>query len=484
MRLPTIQEIRLAKARKSLAYFTTYTKPDYLMGWVHREICDALDKFLDDVRAKRSPRLIITMPPRSGKSELVSRRFPAYAFGRFPDLQIIATSYSADLSQRFNRDVQRIIDDEKYQEIFPETTLNGSRVRTDSRGSYIRTSDLFEIVGYSGAYRSCGVGGGITGQGADCLLIDDPVKDRAEANSATVRQSIWDWYTSTAYTRLSPGGGVIVMATRWHLDDLIGRLIENMENGQGDTFTVINYPAIAEHDEIHRRKGEALHPERYSLDQLKKIQKTVGSRDWAALYQQHPVPDGGALFKLEWFRRWTATSLPPEFDHTLMSWDMTFKDSKNSDYVVGQVWGKKGPNFYLLDQVRGQWDFVKTKEMVRVLAHKWPRVVRKLVEDKANGSAVISELKSTVSGFVPITPTESKEARASSVTPYFEAGNVFIPEDTEAPWVPHYVSELLEFPAGSHDDQVDSTTQALNYFRNGSGVILTREQMQQARFRF
>ena len=453
MRLPTIQEIRLAKARKSLAYFTTYTKPDYLMGWVHKEICDMLDEFLEAVKEKKSPRLIITLPPRSGKSELVSRRFPAYSFGRFPDLQIIATSYSSDLSQRFNRDVQRIIDDEKYLEVFPGTTLNGSRVRTDSRGSYIRTSDLFEIVGHAGAYRSCGVGGGITGQGADCLLIDDPVKDRAEANSATVRQSIWDWYTSTAYTRLSPGGGVIVMATRWHLDDLIGRLIENMENGQGDTFTVINYPAIAEHDEIHRRKGEALHPERYSLDQLKKIQKTVGSRDWAALYQQHPVPDGGALFKLEWFRRWTATSLPPEFDHTLMSWDMTFKDSKNSDYVVGQVWGKKGPNFYLLDQVRGQWDFVKTKEMVRVLAHKWPRVVRKLVEDKANGSAVISELKSTVSGFVPITPTESKEARASSVTPYFEAGNVFIPEDSAAPWVPHYVSELLEFPAGSHDDQ-------------------------------
>lgn len=151
MRLPTIQEIRQAKARKSLAYFTTYTKPDYLMGWVHREICAALDDFLQAVADKKSPRLIITMPPRSGKSELVSRRFPAYSFGRFPDLQIIATSYSSDLSQRFNRDVQRIIDDEKYQEIFPETTLNGSRVRTDSRGSYIRTSDLFEIVGHAGA---------------------------------------------------------------------------------------------------------------------------------------------------------------------------------------------------------------------------------------------------------------------------------------------------------------------------------------------
>lgn len=451
MRLPTIQEIRLAKARKGLSYFTLHTKPDYLLGWVHKEICDELDRFLQDVADKKSPRLIITMPPRSGKSELVSRRFPAFALGRNPELQIIATSYSSDLSQRFNRDVQRVIDDEQYFELFPKTKLNNSRVRTDSRGSYIRTSDLFEIVGHAGAYRSCGVGGGITGQGADILIIDDPIKDRAQAASKTIRDSIWDWYTSTAYTRLSPGGGVIVMATRWHTDDLIGRLIQRM--GEGDTFRIVNYPAIAEHDELHRKAGEALHPERYPLSTLLQIKKTIGSRDWEALYQQHPVPDGGALFKLEWFRRWTATSLPPEFDHTLMSWDMTFKDSKNSDYVVGQVWGKKGPNFYLLDQVRGQWDFVKTKEMVRVLAQKWPRVVRKLVEDKANGSAVISELKSTVSGFVPITPTESKEARASSVTPYFEAGNVFIPEDTEAPWVPHYVSELLEFPAGSHDDQ-------------------------------
>lgn len=451
MRLPTIQEIRLAKARKGLSYFTLHTKPDYLLGWVHKEICDELDRFLQDVADKKSPRLIITMPPRSGKSELVSRRFPAFALGRNPELQIIATSYSSDLSQRFNRDVQRVIDDEKYFDLFPNTRLSNSRVRTYSRGSYIRTSDLFEIVGHAGAYRSCGVGGGITGQGADILIIDDPIKDRAQAGSKTIRDSIWDWYTSTAYTRLSPGGGVIVMATRWHTDDLIGRLIQRM--GEGDTFRIVNYPAIAEHDELHRKAGEALHPERYPLSTLLQIQKTIGSRDWEALYQQHPVPDGGALFKLEWFRRWTATSLPPEFDHTLMSWDMTFKDSKNSDYVVGQVWGKKGPNFYLLDQVRGQWDFVKTKEMVRVLAHKWPRVVRKLVEDKANGSAVISELKSTVSGFVPITPTESKEARASSVTPYFEAGNVFIPEDSAAPWVPHYVSELLEFPAGSHDDQ-------------------------------
>ena len=177
-------ELKKRAARQSLAAFTLFTYPSYLMGWAHQEICDTLDKFLDDVAAKKSPRLIITMPPRSGKSEIVSRRFPAYALGRFPDLQIIATSYGADLTQRFNRDVQRIIDDDAYREVFPDTTLSG---KGRSEGSYIRTADLFEVVGHRGAYRSTGVGGGITGQGADILIIDDPVIDRASANSLTVR---------------------------------------------------------------------------------------------------------------------------------------------------------------------------------------------------------------------------------------------------------------------------------------------------------
>lgn len=474
-------ELKRRASRQSLSAFITFTKKDYLLGWVHKEICDKLDKFLEDVQNKKSPRLIICMPPRSGKSEIVSRRFPAYAFGRNPELQIIATSYSSDLSQRFNRDVQRIIDEEAYFEVFPETTLAGKKANAETRGSYIRTSDLFEIVGHTGVYRSAGVGGGITGQGADILLIDDPLKDRAEANSATIRQSIWDWYTSTAYTRLSPGGGVIVMCTRWHLDDLIGRLIENMNTGAGDTFTVINYPAIAEFDEEHRKKGEALHPERYDLTQLLKTQKTIGSKDWNALYQQHPVPDGGAIFKDEWFKFWTPTSLPPKFDTTLISWDMTFKDSKNADYVVGQVWGKKSGCYYLLDQVRGQWDFVKTREMFLQLSAKYPKALRKLVEDKANGSAIISELKKTISGIIPITPRESKESRANAVTPFFEAGNVYFPDKTVFPWVDSLIAEFLSFPAGSHDDCVDSTTQALNYFREHSGLLLDSATMKALR---
>ncbi|MFG6372398.1 MAG: phage terminase large subunit, partial [Turicimonas muris] len=192
-------------------------------------------------------------------------------------------------------------------------------------------------------------------------------------------------------------------------------------------------------------------------------------------------PDGGAIFKDEWFKFWPPTSLPPKFDTTLISWDMTFKDSKNADYVVGQVWGKKSGCYYLLDQVRGQWDFVKTREMFLQLSAKYPKALRKLVEDKANGSAIISELKKTISGIIPITPRESKESRANAVTPFFEAGNVYFPDKTVFPWVDSLIAEFLSFPAGSHDDCVDSTTQALNYFREHSGLLLDSATMKALR---
>lgn len=594
-------ELQKRHARQYLADFTLYTYPTYLMGWFHREVCEALDKFLADVLAKKSPRLILTAPPRHGKSELVSRRFPAFAFGRCPDLQIIATSYGADLAQRFNRDVQRIIDDDTYRTLFPETTLNGRNVRTDSRNAFIRTSDLFEIVNHKGAYRSCGVGGGITGTGADILIIDDPIKDRAEANSPTVRANVYDWYTSTAYTRLSPGGGVIVMNTRWHpikddtpvlttsgwkqhgdlqvgdqvfglegkpvavtkvwppvmctakavtrtetivcgdthlwpvkssigdnyanqqtselikaggayilphergvtfayaepeecgwgrcittsapdgiylvgktlmpthnCFDLAGQLIDKMNAEDGDKWQVINYPAIAEHDEPHRKAGEPLHADRYPLEALERIRAAVGERDWAALYQQHPVPDGGGLFKEQWIQYYRQADLPSKFDKLVTSWDMTFKDGAGSDYVVGQVWGRAGAKFYLLDQVRGQMDFVKTKAAFVSLAEKWPHAVRKLVEDKANGPAIISELRDKVAGIIPITPKESKEARAYAVSTLWEAHNVYIPDPQETKWVGRdFVPELLSFPAGAHDDQVDAMTQALSDLKVG-----------------
>lgn len=212
--------IRRELARQTLAGFTLYTYPGYQMGWVHEEICQKLDQFLEDVKNKKSPRLMIMAPPRSGKSEIISRRFPAYTFGKYPDMSIIGTSYAADLSSRNNRDVQRVMDSEEYHNVFPNTNLFGKNIRIVGNGAYLRNSDIFEIVGHAGTYRSAGVGGGITGMGGNILIVDDPLKDRAEADSPTIRQKIYDWYTSTLYTRLAPGGGILIIMTRLHTDDL------------------------------------------------------------------------------------------------------------------------------------------------------------------------------------------------------------------------------------------------------------------------
>lgn len=464
------EQLRRA-AQNSLKDFILYNNDDYMMGWVHEEICETLDQFYEDVKAKKSPRIIICLPPRSGKSEIISRNFPAYLFGRDPNLNIISASYSGDLASRFNLDVQRIIDSDNYKKIFPDTFLGGK-----SYPQYKKTDSLFEIVNHKGSYRSAGVGGGVTGMGCDILIIDDPFKDRADANSPTIREKTYDWYKSTAYTRLSDGGGVIILQTRWHIADLAGQLISKMHSDEkADQFKVIEYQAIAEHDEKHRKKGEALHPERYSLAKLEAIRQTLGAYEWAALYQQHPVPKEGATFKLDNFRRYNEKNIPVSFDRILGSWDMTFKDKKDNDFVVGQVWGKKGADFYLLDQVRGQWDFVKTLQVFIQLAKKWKRCHGWLIEDKANGSAIISTLKKHISGLKPINPTESKIARAEAISIYIETGNVYIPEN--APYIADLEDEIINFPAVDHDDQIDCMTQALNYFRENAPLQISENNL-------
>ena len=495
MGLPSIDhgELVLELARHWLGAFVLATMPDYDMGWVHERVCDELEDFLLAVIEKKSPRLMITMPPRSGKSQLASRHFPAYALGRYPDLSIIATSYSADLASRMNRDVQRIMAEDSYGRIFPESSLSEKNVRSTAQGSYLRNSDIFEIVGHRGVYRSAGVGGGVTGMGADICILDDVLKDRASADSPTIRQNIWDWYTSTLYTRLAPGGGVIVMNTRWHEDDLSGRLLDAQARGEGDEWRVVNFPAIAEVDEPpYRKKGEALHPARYPLEQLLKIKATIGTRDWEALYQQHPVPDGGAIFKDEWLQRtWFPKDLPARFDAVIMSWDLAFKSTDASDFVVGQLVGRYGADYYLLDQLRGRWSFTETVAQVKELAERararFPRTApRILIEDKANGPAVIDALKHEVSGIVPVEPDGSKEARAHAVTALFEAGNVLLPDRSLAPWVDEYKLELTRFPSGAHDDQVDATTQALRYLSAGHRLNIApqlQRQLQGFRFR-
>ena len=247
-----IEEIRLELARRRLLKFIELTKEDYETGWFHREVCEALEDFFADVVLKKSPRLMIFAPPRHGKSEIVSRRFPAWVFGLNPDIDIISCSYSSDLSMRLNRDLQRIMDEKIYKKIFPKTELFGKNIKTVAHGNFLRNSEIFEIVNRKGVFRAAGVGQGITGSGCSMLIIDDPIKDAKEANSPTVQASVEEWFQTTAFTRISPGGGCIVMLTRWHEYDLAGRILANAKKGE---WKVIKYPAIAEEDEKYRKKG-------------------------------------------------------------------------------------------------------------------------------------------------------------------------------------------------------------------------------------
>jgi predicted phage terminase large subunit-like protein len=324
-------------------------------------------------------------------------------------------------------------------------------------GSAKRSAGLFEIVDRRGRYRAAGVGGGITGEPADILIIDDPIKDFAEAVSDTTRNSVYDWLTSTALTRLQEGGGVIIMATRWHQDDPIGRLLQT----QPDRWKLINFPAIAEQDEEHRRIGEPLSVERFSLETLLKKKSEMSAYQWGALYQQHPSPLGGGIFKREDWRYYR--QLPDKFDELVQSWDCAFKDKQTSDFVVGQVWGVKGADKFLLDQVRGHLSFTETVNALRSISLKWPKAHAKFVEDKANGTAVIEMLKHEIPGIIAVEPNGGKEARAHAVSCEVEAHNVYLPEGQ--PWVHDFIEECAAFPNGAHDDQVDAMTQALNQIR-------------------
>lgn len=292
-------------SRRNLMPFTQHTFPGYQASWHH----NLLASYLDDFVFGDLNRLMVFMPPRYGKSELVSRRLPAFIYGNDPHAQIISASYGSDLASRMNRDVQRIIDSETYHELFPSVGLNNSNVRTIATGSYLRNSDIFEIVGYGGVYKSSGVGGAITGMGMTYGIIDDPIKNRKDAESPTIREAIWDWYVSTFYTRLEKGGKILITLTRWHEDDLAGRLLDKQKkDSKADRWTVLNLPAMAEepmHPQDPRSDGEALWPDKYPLKELIKIKATVGSYEWNAMHQQRPSAADGNLFKRHNFRYFT-----------------------------------------------------------------------------------------------------------------------------------------------------------------------------------
>ncbi|MBC3968106.1 phage terminase large subunit [Morganella morganii] len=458
------EEVRREIARRSLHEFIQYINPEYITSHFSETVCASLDNFLIEMMAGKRPILILGAPPQHGKSDIVSRYLPAYFFGKYPDMRVAGLSYGKDLASDMNRDVQRIMMSEEYKALFPESCLNAKRVVTVEIEAK-RNSETFEIVGRKGAYISQGIGGPLTGKKVDLGIIDDPIKNAKEALSPVTKKATWNWYISTFKTRLSKNSGEIIMATRWATDDLSGRVIDS-----SDKAKVLAFPAINE-------RGEALVPELHPIDSLLEKKALFGDYFWSAMYQQKPKPGDGQIFHEEFARYYLPKDLPDTFDEVIHSWDMTFKDSDGTDYVVGQVWGKKGANAYLLYQIRKRMSFTETLKAVKLLVEKYPQARRKLVEDKANGPAVIDTLKTTVSGLVPIEPDGSKIARAHACTAEWEAGNVWLPHKDIAPWVTETVEEITTFPFAGNDDTVDAMTQALRYlYQKKGGGFFSRKR--------
>lgn len=406
---------------------------------------------------------MVFMPPRHGKSFLCSQYFPAWYVGAFQG-RVILTSYEATFAATWGRLARNVLTDWG-------PSVFGVRVAQDSSAA-----DHWELEGAQsqhGVMYTAGVGGAITGKGASLLIIDDPVKNMEEAQSATMRDKAWSWYTSTAYTRLEPDGRVLVIQTRWHDDDLSGRILKHARD-EGDTepWHVLSLPAVAESDEEYpiagdtpyvRAEGAPLWPERFTAERLAAIRTDVGGSVWASLYQQRPTPDGGLIWHREWFKRYSALGGLPQFQRVIQAVDTAFKTGVASDYSVIATWGYTGSAIYLLDVWRERVEYPDLKRALADQAAKWqPHII--YVEDAASGQSIIQELgRETALPIVALKPLGSKEARAAAVSPLAESGKVYIPDS--APWVADWLDEHVAFPRGAHDDMVDTTSMALEQIR-------------------
>jgi predicted phage terminase large subunit-like protein len=443
-------------------------------------LMDLLDQTLVDIENGICDRVLISCPPQEGKSTRVTKTGPLWFLLNNPDRRIAIASYNQELANEFGRDIRNMIASNQGED---DTVDLGLRIASDN-GAVAKWS----LAGHKGSVKSVGIFSGLTGRPVDMLLIDDPVKSEDEANSETYRKRVLSFWQSVGLTRLAPGAPVIVIATRWHERDLIGELASGQDK---DRWRVINVPAQADHDPakgeadpLGREVGEYLTSARDTETAQRDWAGTkigVGSRVWNALYQGRPSPAEGGIFKRDHWKSYDTPLWVEEdgvcrttgaADELIMSWDMTFKAAKTSDYVVGQVWLKRGANVYLLDQVRRRMTFTETLAAVKAFVAKWPQCSAKLVEDKANGTAVLDVLKVEMPGLIAVNPKESKEARASAVSPFVEAGNVFLPAPKIRAWVGDFIEEMAAFPNGANDDQCDGMTQALQRLlvRGGQGA--------------
>ena len=400
-------------------------------------------------------RLIITLPPRSLKSICASVAFPAWVLGHDPSKRIICVSYSTELARKHALDCRAVMESPWYKAIFPKTRLHPDKnteleVMTTARGFRMATS----------------VGGTLTGRGGNFIVLDDPMNP-ADAMSDVRRETVKQWYDGTLYSRLDNKAedAIIVVTQRLHVDDLVAHLLEKEE------WVHLNIPAKAECDQVYeigpgqvyeRRAGEVLHPEREPLEMLEKIKANLGSYGFAAQYQQNPVPLGGGMIKWQWFQSYR--ELPPRGPNSqiVQSWDTASKASELNDYSVCTTWQVEGDDCYLIHVARGRLEYPDLKKRVPALAHAH-KADAVLIEDSGSGTSLIQDLRREGARCIAIKPEGDKVTRMCAVSAHIEAGYVYLPE--RAPWLDDFQTEVLQFPNGRHDDQVDSMSQFLNWLR-------------------
>jgi predicted phage terminase large subunit-like protein len=475
--VPTASELDRELAKRSLAEFIRQAWPivEPATPYSHNWHIDLICEHLEAVTAGDITRLVVNIPPRNTKSLCVTVMWPCWEWIRRPELRYLCCSYAASLSTKHSVDRRRIIESEWYQANWPHVHLTSDQ---NQKTEYENTS--------RGVMVATSVGGTATGKGGNRVIVDDPVNPE-EAYSEVKRVAAHDYMDKTLPSRLDDKrrDAMIVVMQRLHADDSTGHLLSRDATHR---WTHVCIPAeCRERTEvvfprsgrvIVREPGDLLWPEREGAGELAALREEMGTRDFEAQYNQEPAPPEGAMFNPSWWRYYR--EVPEPLDEIIQSWDMTFKDRKQSDYVVGQVWGRKGASKYLLDQVRARMDFPATQRAVVSLSAKWPQAHLKLIEDTANGPAVIASLKESVAGIVPVKVKGSKAARAAAITPTVEAGNVYLPDVEQFPqhasWVGDFVHEHAVFTGdgSGHDDQVDACSQALSRWIKAKQVYTGR----------
>ena len=434
-------------------------------GFIHGRHHALMAKKFEDIANGEIKRLIINMPPRHTKSEFASYMLPAWFLGRFPNKKIIQCSNTAELAVGFGRKVRNLVDSEVYAKIFPNVAL-----RSDSKAAGRWSTNA------NGEYFAIGVGGTVTGKGADLLIIDDPHSEQEAALAAgdpSVYDKVFEWYTSGPRQRLQPGGSIVVVMTRWAKRDLTGRILQSMTDRDGDEWEIIELPAILPSE-------KPLWPEFWSYDELSKLRIELPLSKWQAQYQQDPTSEEGALVKREWWQVWEK-DMPPPCQFIIQSWDTAFTKSERADYSACTTWGvfykdenENDPHIILLDALKERMEFPELKARALEYYQDWQPDAF-IVEAKASGAPLVFELRRMGIPVQEFTPTRGNDkiSRVNSVSDLFASGKVWAPRRR---WAEEVIEELAAFPNSDHDDLVDSSTQALIRFRRGGFVTLPSDE--------